>query len=154
MMKICNLRVLAALLLLVGAACSEQQQDPGEVAQPLPVSAVEEVPKVPDTQWAQHGNDTKEQRYSDLQQINSRNVHQLGLAWSFDLYTRRGVESTPLMIDGVLYVTGSWSMVYALDARSGELKWFYDPQVDRSFLAKGCCGAVRICSALPCSTSN
>ena len=142
MMKICNLRVLAALLLLVGAACSEQQQDPGEVAQPLPVSAVEEVPKVPDTQWAQHGNDTKEQRYSDLQQINSRNVHQLGLAWSFDLYTRRGVESTPLMIDGVLYVTGSWSMVYALDARSGELKWFYDPQVDRSFLAKGCCGAV------------
>jgi quinohemoprotein ethanol dehydrogenase len=77
-----------------------------------------------------------------LSQINRDNVSELELAWSFNMYTRRGVEATPLMVDGTLYATGSWSMVYALDARSGELKWFYDPQVERAFLAKGCCDAV------------
>lgn len=141
MTRVFTLRALAALLVLLGTACSEQQ-DPGQVVQKAPIPVVAQAPILPDTQWALHGNDTGEQRYSDLQQVNSSNVNELGLAWYFDLYTRRGVESTPLMIDGVLYVTGSWSMVYALDARSGELKWFYDPQVDRSFLAKGCCGAV------------
>ncbi|QFU74452.1 PQQ-dependent dehydrogenase, methanol/ethanol family [Halioglobus maricola] len=96
----------------------------------------------PDTEWVLHGNDVGEQRFSTLDQINRDTVDQLELAWSFNLYTRRGVEATPLMVDGTLYVTGSWSMVYALDARSGELKWFHDPQVDRAFLAKGCCDAV------------
>tara|TARA_R110002110_G_scaffold14698_1_gene67663 strand:+ start:90698 stop:92806 length:2109 start_codon:yes stop_codon:yes gene_type:complete len=100
------------------------------------------VPPAPDTQWRLHGNDVGEQRHSRLQQINADNVDELGLAWSFDMYTRRGVEATPLMVDGTLYVTGSWSMVYALDAKSGALRWFYNPEVDRSFLAKGCCDAV------------
>jgi PQQ-dependent dehydrogenase (methanol/ethanol family) len=96
----------------------------------------------PDTEWLLHGNDVGEQRFSPLAQINRDNVGELGLAWHFDMYTRRGVEATPLMVDGTLYATGSWSMVYALDAKTGELKWFYDPQVDRSFLARGCCDAV------------
>jgi PQQ-dependent dehydrogenase (methanol/ethanol family) len=100
------------------------------------------APPVPDTEWRLHGNDVGEQRFSPLAQINDRNVGRLGLAWSFDMYTRRGVEATPLMIDGTLYVSGSWSMVYALDARTGALRWFYNPEVDRAFLAKGCCDAV------------
>ncbi len=95
-----------------------------------------------DTQWVLHGNDVGEQRFSALNQIDRENVKDLGLAWSFNMYTRRGVEATPLMIDDTLYVTSSWSMVYALDARTGALKWFYDPKVPRSFLAKGCCDAV------------
>ncbi|MFK7975414.1 MAG: PQQ-dependent dehydrogenase, methanol/ethanol family [Halioglobus sp.] len=97
---------------------------------------------VPDTQWALHGNDIGEQRHSALSQINQNNVAELGLAWSFDLPTVRGVEATPLMVNSTLYTTGSWSTVYALDATTGEQKWSYDPLVDRSFLAKGCCGAV------------
>ncbi|MGI9292698.1 MAG: PQQ-dependent dehydrogenase, methanol/ethanol family, partial [Pseudomonadales bacterium] len=92
--------------------------------------------------WTLHGNDAGEQRFSPLAQINRDNIGKLGLTWSFDMYTRRGVEATPLVVDGTMYVTGSWSMVYALDAASGELKWFYDPKVDRAFLAKGCCDAV------------
>lgn len=107
--------------------------------------AKKEVVKVepaPDTQWQLHGNDFGEQRHSKLDQINADNVENLGLAWYFDMYTSRGVEATPLMIGGTLYVSGSWSMVYALDAKTGELKWFYDPKVDRAFLAKGCCDAV------------
>ncbi len=109
---------------------------PASAAKPVQVSAA------PDTQWRLHGNDFGEQRHSRLEQINAGNVNQLGLAWYFDMYTRRGVEATPLMVDGTLYVSGSWSMVYALDAKTGALRWFYNPEVDRAFLAKGCCDAV------------
>jgi quinohemoprotein ethanol dehydrogenase len=128
----------------IGSACSEKKTDSTPVAPAIAAeqAAAPSVKKIPDTDWQLHGNDTSEQRHSSLDQINRDNVEQLGLAWSFDMYTRRGVEATPLVVDGIMYVTGSWSMVYALDAVSGELKWFHDPQVDRSFLAKGCCGAV------------
>jgi PQQ-dependent dehydrogenase (methanol/ethanol family) len=137
---------LAALALLLAlAACSDSNEvttaEPAAMAPPAAERKATAAPPVADTEWALHGHDAGEQRYSSLQQINRDNVDKLGLAWYFDLYTRRGVESTPLMVDGTLYVTGTWSMVYALDAKTGELKWFYDPQVDRSFLAKACCGA-------------
>lgn len=132
------------LCAVIGSACSEKKTDSTAVDQAVSTeqATVASIEKIPDTGWLLHGNDTGEQRYSSLDQINRDNVDQLGLAWSFDMYTRRGVEATPLVVDGIMYVTGSWSMVYALDAVSGELKWFHDPQVDRSFLAKGCCGAV------------
>jgi len=138
------MRVIALLLctsLLL--ACSRQQPPVEPAATEAPVTPAQPAPSVlPDTEWPMYGNDTKEQRYSRLDQVNRENVGQLGLAWYFDMYTQRGVEATPLEVGGVLYVTGSWSMVYALDARTGKLKWFYDPQVDQSFLAKGCCDAV------------
>ncbi|MCB1846127.1 MAG: PQQ-dependent dehydrogenase, methanol/ethanol family, partial [Halieaceae bacterium] len=132
------------LLLALLAACDrEQAAAPASPGAPEIAAVIEaQVAPLPDTDWALHGNDYREQRFSPLAQINRDNVQELGLAWSFDMYTQRGVEATPLVVDGVMYVTGSWSMVYALDARNGELKWFFDPQVDRSFLAKGCCDAV------------
>jgi PQQ-dependent dehydrogenase (methanol/ethanol family) len=137
--------LLVGSLLLIASGCSkppvEVATKPAPQAAPAPIEAPA-ASKVPDTQWTQHGLDYSEQRYSPLDQINRANIDELGLAWSFDIYTRRGVEATPLMVDGTLYVTGSWSMVYALDARTGALKWFYDPQVERGFLAKGCCDAV------------
>jgi PQQ-dependent dehydrogenase (methanol/ethanol family) len=145
-------RLAACLILPLTIACSERSGEsttPGVVPEPKAAAAVpnpaDQVvarPRLADTEWILHGNDVGEQRHSNLDQINRDNVDQLRLAWSFDMYTRRGVEATPLMVDGTLYVTGSWSMVYALDARTGKLKWFHDPQVDRAFLAKGCCDAV------------
>lgn len=92
--------------------------------------------------WLTHGRDYSETRFSPLAQIDQRNVQTLGLAWSFDLQTRRGIESTPLVIDGTLYVSGAWSTVYALDARSGALKWQFDPQVPRALGWKACCDVV------------
>ena len=133
---------LASLLCISSVGCSEKPPQSNESAVASASEPPSSMPAIPDTSWELHGNDVGEQRYSSLEQINRSNVDQLELAWSFDMYTRRGVEATPLMVDGTLYVTGSWSMVYALDARSGELKWFYDPQVERAFLAKGCCDAV------------
>ncbi|HZF16452.1 MAG TPA: PQQ-dependent dehydrogenase, methanol/ethanol family [Steroidobacteraceae bacterium] len=92
--------------------------------------------------WLSHGRTYDEQRYSPLTQITSANVGQLGLAWHVDLPTKRGVEATPLVIDGVMFTTGPWSMVYAIDVRSGHQIWSYDPQVDRSWVQYSCCDAV------------
>ncbi len=138
------MRFTFLLVLFLLAACDrEQPTAPASSVASEAVPVVEtRVAPLPDTDWTLHGNDYREQRFSPLEQINRDNVEELGLAWSFNMYTQRGVEATPLVVDGVMYVTGSWSMVYALDARNGELKWFFDPQVDRSFLAKGCCDAV------------
>src|SRR6516164_4058031 len=76
--------------------------------------------------WMSHGRTYSEQRFSPLDKINADNAKDLGLAWSFELSTNRGVEVTPIVVDGVMYVTSSWSFVYALDARTGALKWKYD----------------------------
>jgi alcohol dehydrogenase (cytochrome c)/quinohemoprotein ethanol dehydrogenase len=96
----------------------------------------------PKGEWLNYGRDYAEQRFSPLALITDKNVGQLGLAWSADLDTARGQEATPLMHDGILYVSTAWSMVKAYDARTGALKWSYDPQVPRETLARACCDAV------------
>ena len=92
--------------------------------------------------WLNHGRDYAETRFSPLEKINAQNVKSLGLAWAFDTETTRGLEATPIVVDGVIYTTGSWSIVYALDARSGRLLWKYDPKVPGSFGQKACCDVV------------
>ena len=69
--------------------------------------------------WMSHGRTYDEQRYSPLRQVNDGNVQRLGLAWTHKLDVDRGVEATPIVVDGVMYTTGAWSIVYALDAASG-----------------------------------
>lgn len=92
--------------------------------------------------WMLHGRTYSEQRYSPLEQINRDNLGRLGLAWSYDMRTPRGVEATPIVVDGVMYVTGAWSIVYALDAKTGKELWVYDPLVARKTVIKACCDAV------------
>jgi PQQ-dependent dehydrogenase (methanol/ethanol family) len=93
-------------------------------------------------QWMSHGRDYNEQRFSPLTQINDQNVGQLGLAWYGDFDTRRGQESTPLVIDGALYVTTAWSKVYAYDAKTGTELWKYDPKVPGEWGVNTCCDVV------------
>jgi quinohemoprotein ethanol dehydrogenase len=92
--------------------------------------------------WLTYGGDYKEQRHSRLTNITQDNVADLGVAWTFDLSTGRGVESTPIVHDGVMYVTSAWSIVHALDAVTGEEIWSYDPQVSGEDAIKGCCDVV------------
>ncbi|WP_434727065.1 PQQ-dependent dehydrogenase, methanol/ethanol family [Pseudomonas sp. Je.1.5.c] len=92
--------------------------------------------------WMSHGRTYDEQRYSPLKNITDANVNQLGLAWSYKLDLDRGVEATPIVVDGVMYTTGPFSVVYALDARNGKLLWKYDPQSDRHRAGEACCDAV------------
>ncbi len=93
-------------------------------------------------QWMTYGGTYMEQRYSPLTQLTPETVGQLGLAWYADFGTNRGQESTPLVIDGVLYVSESWSKVNAYDVRSGALLWHFDPEVSGEFGARGCCDVV------------
>ncbi len=92
--------------------------------------------------WLTYGRSYDEQRYSPLTQLDRGNVDELGLAFSYATGTRRGLEATPLVVDGTLYTTGSWSRVYAVDAVTGEERWTYDPQVPRSKGRNACCDVV------------
>lgn len=92
--------------------------------------------------WLTHGGTYAEQRFSPLTAISADNVGQLGLLWSYDTQTNRGLEATPLVVDGVMYTTGSWSIVFALDARSGKELWRYDPHVPGDTGPKACCDVV------------
>jgi len=99
---------------------------------------------IDDADWAQHGNNFAEQRYSHLSQITTDNVDKLGVAWYTDIQSRslRGVEATPIVIDGVMYVTGPWNIVMAIDAVTGKQLWRYDPQLGGATTRKACCGVV------------
>ena len=92
--------------------------------------------------WMSYGRTYSEQRFSPLDKITDANAGKLGLAWYYDLDTSRGQEATPIVVDGVMYVSTAWSKVKALDARSGALLWAYDPKVDGSWGAKACCDVV------------
>src|SRR5690349_4348101 len=78
--------------------------------------------------WLMYGRTYSEQRFSPLNQINENTVSRLGVAWSRDLPTTRGVEATPVVVDGVMYTTSTWSVVYAIDAKTGKPLWTYDPK--------------------------
>jgi PQQ-dependent dehydrogenase (methanol/ethanol family) len=95
--------------------------------------------------WLAAGRDYNEQRFSTLTQINDKNIASLnlGLSWYGDIDTERGQEATPIIVDGVLYVTSAWSMVKAYDIHTGKKLWEYDPKVDREKKgADACCDVV------------
>jgi len=91
-------------------------------------------------QWMSYSRTWDEQRFSPLKQINDGNASKLGLAWYADLNTYRGVQATPLFIDGVLYNVSVWNVVTAYDARNGKVLWTYDPKVASEWARLACCG--------------
>jgi quinohemoprotein ethanol dehydrogenase len=92
--------------------------------------------------WMAIGGDWRERHFSRLKGIGHRNVGRLGLAWYADLNTYRGVESSPIEVDGVLYNIAPWNITTAYDARTGKLLWTYDPKVPPEFGRKACCDIV------------
>jgi PQQ-dependent dehydrogenase (methanol/ethanol family) len=93
-------------------------------------------------QWMSTGRTYGEQRFSPLTEVDTANVGELGLAWYGDLAIGRAQESTPLFVDGVLYVTTAWSNVQAYDARTGSLRWAFDAEVPREWGSRACCDVV------------
>jgi quinohemoprotein ethanol dehydrogenase len=93
--------------------------------------------------WLTHGQSYKEQRFSTLTQINRDNVQDLGVAFSKVIGgNRERMQGTPLVVDGIMYVTSGWSVVYALDAVTGAEIWRFDPETDREYVKLSCCGGV------------
>lgn len=79
--------------------------------------------------WLAYGHTHDEQRFSLLNDVNADNVTKLGVEWYMDLPNDTGLVSTPLVVDGIMYFTGSMNVIRAVDARTGKLIWEYDPEV-------------------------
>ena len=96
-------------------------------------------------EWLTYGRDYAETHYSPLNQIDENNVNRLGIAWTWDIpVTGARLEAVPVVVDGVMYATGPHSFVFALDARTGERLWHWDPAIpDESEGGPSiCCGDV------------
>jgi quinohemoprotein ethanol dehydrogenase len=142
-------RTLLALIASIPlmTACSSDESSP-ESAATVPATSASVRPITAERivnanaepgNWLSTGRSYDEQRFSPMYQINESNVGELELAWHFDIDTKRAMEATPLVADGVMYVTAAWSVVYALDAVTGEQLWMYDPQVPKSWGTYACC---------------
>ena len=152
-MKPLHLAALAAISVFAVSACSgSETNDTATVDADTPPVEATTFADVTDArldnaeatpaEWLGYGFDREETRHSPLTGITKENVADLGVAWTYDLATNRGVESTPIVIDGTMYVTSAWSVVYALDAATGEELWVYDPDVDRAVGVNACCDVV------------
>jgi quinohemoprotein ethanol dehydrogenase len=92
--------------------------------------------------WLSYGRTYDEQRFSPLKQIDEHNVGKLGLAWYYDQNTFRGIEGTPIVVDGVMYATSAWTVTFALDAKTGKELWRFDPKVPPEWNRYVCCDVV------------
>ena len=118
---------------LAGAALagpvSAQATGPGVTSDPATVTYADILAGLEDpTRWLTYSGDYTGRRHSPLTQITPGNVHRLVPVWTFQTGTTtrgRGFETTPLVVDGVLYVTGSNNLAWALDARTGRPFWQY-----------------------------
>src|SRR5688572_9934054 len=95
-------------------------------------------------EWLTYGLTLGETRYSLAKQIDPTNVIRLGLAWSYEVGPGGGAQqATPLVWNGTIYGITTWSVVFAVDARTGKERWTWDPQVNRAAVQpKVCCGIV------------
>ncbi len=134
------------LIMALAISCSQTSEPGSEAHIRLVTSAVDHDRMITaddnPEDWLSVGRNYAEDRFSELAQITKANVNELGLAWSINLGVYRGIEATPIVVDGIMYVSGPWSIVYAIDVRKGEILWIYDPEVPREFAVRVCCDVV------------
>ncbi len=140
MLKLLNSFFLISFLLL--SACRPSIKPPGWIDEERLLNADNEP-----ANWMSLGWTYQQQHYSPLDKINAENIKELGLAWEYDASSRRGriqrgLEACPIVVDGVLYTSGAWGVVYALDAKTGKEIWRYDPDVDGNYARRACCDVV------------
>jgi quinohemoprotein ethanol dehydrogenase len=140
--RYCNETLVQLLVLVAAAATSVGAARAGQTDAGVVDGARIENSYAEARNWLSYGRTYSEQRYSPLKQINADNARDLGLAWFADLDTNRGQEATPLVVDGVLYISTAWSIVKAYEGRTGRLLWSYDPAVPREQGVNACCDTV------------
>ena len=123
------------------AASVAAQQSP--VSRRVDDETLKRAPQAGD-EWLTYGLSHSEARYSPLTDINTSNVARLGLAWSYEVGPGGGgQEATPLVWNGTIYGITNWSVVFAVDARTGKERWRWDPQVNQELVRPEiCCGVV------------
>src|SRR5262245_35912576 len=119
-------RIVLATMLAVTANCARTNQQAAETTVAKSPDASLEKADQDAGNWLMYGRTYDDHRFSPLNQINEQTVSKLGLAWSKDFDTTRGLEGTPLVENGVIYTTSSWSVVHAFNAKTGESVWTYD----------------------------
>jgi quinohemoprotein ethanol dehydrogenase len=137
---------LAAVLAVSLSACNRAPEAPATPAAATPTGKVDRerlnaIATEPGA-WLTNGRDIGKTHYSPLDLINQENVSRLGFAWQLETGTVRGMEATPIVIDGVMYTSGVAGRVYALDARDGKVLWQFEPQVDLRNARSACCDLV------------
>ncbi|HEY2446809.1 MAG TPA: PQQ-dependent dehydrogenase, methanol/ethanol family [Rhizomicrobium sp.] len=140
-MQLSRLARIGAALLCAGSAANAAapKHDPfGTIA------AIDgaKIANPESSDWLSNGRDYREQRFSPLARIDTGNVKNLGVAWEFRTHSSRGLEATPIVADGVMFITASWSRVTALDAKTGSLLWSFDPHVPGAWARNACCDVV------------
>jgi len=94
-------------------------------------------------EWLMYGRDYRNWRYSPLSEITPQNVDKLKPAWAMSTGGQfGGLEATPLFRDGVLYFTADYGRVFAVNAKTGNIIWRYEPEYDQGFNAVLCCGPI------------
>jgi quinohemoprotein ethanol dehydrogenase len=147
-MRVMSLSVAVLLLSIALASCGKKESSTS-VAPPIPTASQGDVDftrlkKSTQTgdDWLVNGRDIGGTYFSPLSAINKSNVGQLGFAWDYKLGTRRGLEATPIVVDGVMYAVGNFGHVYTVAADTGRELWTYDPNIDGQYGRYACCDAV------------
>src|SRR5262249_24770944 len=125
-------------------------RSPAQEPKNAPPSASEPVGSVDDNDllnagsnnenWLSYGRTYSAQRYSPLKQINTENVARLIPVWTFQTGVLDGFECTPLVIDGIMYVTTPWNHGFAIDCKTGSQLWHYQKSLPENLAL--CCDAV------------
>ena len=146
-MSDCLFRFQASAVSLAGTICLVLVPPAGAQANaPQPTVAVVDdarIDRIDEDEpgaWLSYGRGYNEHRFSPLTQINRETVSDLGLAWSKKIEVRHRLQSSPLVVDGVIYYTDSWSVVSAVDGDTGETIWTFDPKTRRRYARWSCCG--------------
>jgi quinohemoprotein ethanol dehydrogenase len=136
---------LTAALLL--GACSNNTPAPAPVtpasapAAQVDLARLQGIDKEPGA-WLTTGRDAGNTHYSPLDQVNRETAARLGFAWELKTGTNRGMEATPIVVDGVMYTSGVAGRVYALDAATGHLLWQFEPPLKLKNARGSCCDIV------------
>ena len=132
------LKITALALPLAGLALLAQQ------GRRVDDAALKSAAKGGGEEWLSYGLSQGETRYSTLNQITASNVGRLGLAWSYDMgLGGGGQEATPLVWNGTIFGITNWSVVFAIDVRTGKERWRWDPEINQTAVRpKLCCGVV------------
>jgi quinohemoprotein ethanol dehydrogenase len=137
----CCVAALALNVLLVACTPSEPKVDSPVATGNVTAARLSAADSQPEN-WYTAGRDAGRTHHSPLKSIHEGNVGQLGLAWNYATGTTRGMEATPIVVDGVMYTSGVAGRVYVLNAATGEELWKFEPKIDMQVNRWTCCDAV------------
>lgn len=139
-----KLGILPALCLIIpGMLTAAVAGEAGKAVKPARVDAARLANADAEPQnWYNIHRGGASDHHSPLTKINESNIGDLGFAWQYETNTTRGLEATPVVVDGVMYASGTWGRVYAVDAKTGKELWTFDPEVPGKWGRRPCCDIV------------